>query len=120
MGLPSGDIYEIHALEKNAVARSEISFVLQEGWRSLNWHRASSDIGYFLDKVSCVPDLKCHCVWSGVGMGGLGSGFCLLGTGVVGPGGEEKESGSSYRAGRGSSLPQTSKAPLWLRKRKLQ
>lgn len=70
VGLPSENTYDIRMLEKNAVARSEISFVLQEGWRSLNWHHASSDISYFLDKVSCVPDLKCHC--GGCGGGGSG------------------------------------------------
>lgn len=92
MGLPSENTYDIRMLEKNAVARSEISFVLQEGWRSLNWHHASSDISYFLDKVSCVPDLKCHCGGGGGGgPGGSGSGFCMLGMGVVEPGGEENK-----------------------------
>ena len=71
MRLPSGNTYDICMLEKNAVVRSAISFVLQEGWRSLNWHRASSDISYFLDKVSCVPDLECHCVGV-VGVGDQG------------------------------------------------
>lgn len=45
-------------LEKNAIIRSEISFILQEEQRSLNWPRAPSDIGHLLDRASCVQIWK--------------------------------------------------------------
>lgn len=105
MGLPSGNIYEIHTLEKNAVARSEISFVLQEGWRSLNWHYASSDIGYFLDKVSCVPDLKCHCVCWGGETGGWDLVSVCLGPGLHLWGQVEKKRNQAVATGLADGVP---------------
>lgn len=104
-----GNISEISMLEKNAIIRSEIGFVLQE-----EIELASSDISYLLDEASCVPDLKFH--WAG----GQDLVSVCLGREGWGAGGEERGLGSSYRAGGGNSQPQTSKAPRLLRKRKLQ